>query len=101
MKNTNSFNRNNSLTPSAAGRYNCRITPRGSITSVGAILAGATLASSIGSNEVATQLVSPEGSLRRKDSKQQQNTLSTKGTMAYIKHKYIHELCLISHGSVP
>ena len=74
---SNTCNRTNSLTPSAAATRN--ITSRGSITSVGAVLAGATLAASTGSTEVATQLVSPEGSLRRKNSCQQMNSTSAKG----------------------
>ena len=76
----NTCNRNNSLTPSAAAaRRNSNITSRGSITSVGAVLAGATLAASTGSTEVATQLVSPEGSIRRKSLTQQINSSSIKG----------------------
>ena len=77
----NAINRNNSLTPSAAARRNSNITSRGSITSVGAVLAGATLAASTGSTEVATQLVSPEGSIRRKGSTQQSNSSSVKGNL--------------------
>ena len=76
---SNAFNRHNSLTPSAAARRNSNITSRGSITSVGAVLAGATLAISTGSTEVATQLLSPEGSVRRKSSIQQIDSSSSKG----------------------
>ena len=74
----NAINRNNSLTPTAAARRNSNITSRGSITSVGAVLAGATLAASTGSTEVATQLVSPEGSIRRKGSTQQSTKIYTR-----------------------
>ena len=81
IKDNNDCNRNSSLTPSAAAVARNRISARGSITSVGAVLVGATLAASTGSNEVATQLISPEGSIRRKNSRQQQNHPSTKGSL--------------------
>ena len=86
---SNCCNRNSSLTPSAAAKAKNRITARGSITSVGAVLAGATLAASTGSTEVATQLISPEGSLRRKNSSQQQNPPSTKGILGCINNIYV------------
>ena len=57
-----------SLTSSAVGSIKGNISARGSITSVGAVLAGATLAASTGSHQVANQLVSPNGSVKRTNS---------------------------------
>ena len=71
--------RNDSLIPAATSMVNGNISARGSITSVGAVLAGATLAASTGSNEVATQLLSPEGSLRVKNPNHHQNQSENKG----------------------
>ena len=70
-----------SLTSSAVGSIKGRISARGSITSVGAVLAGATLAASSGSHQVSNQLVSPNGSMKRKNSKQTNHTSTAKGIL--------------------
>lgn len=84
INNNTSSKHNNDLNPSGVGMVNGNIVSRGSITSVGAVLAAATLAASAASTEVATQLISPNASLRRQNSKQKQNQSSTKGKYRII-----------------
>ena len=74
-----SDNCSNEVKRSSIGMVNGRIVSRGSITSAGAAFVGGTLAASAASTEAATQLLSPNASVRRKNSKQKLTQSTTEG----------------------
>ena len=89
VKNNNSSNHNNDLNTSGNGNVKGNIVPRGSVTSLGAVLAATTLAASAASTEVATQLISPNTSTRRKNSKKTVNQSSASGKYGILTILYM------------